>query len=488
VCVCILVGRYLKLEVTRVGGPTATGRLLINEIEFYEGFLQQIEVPRFFDKLKAPRDPRPLSVTCSSFESMEYHCFKAFDGDASAGSIWRTKDVGARRQKITAPQWILLDMGVRENTPAADAERGIDRGGRVRPTALRVVCGGDAPENPAGCPMTFTLYGSNSLTRNFDVIQRFDLYDFEASLYANGGHTFHFFDEAPFGRLNGQKCGSCDRPPLFSCASQGFDSTCKSQYCDQHGHCADPEQCEAGFYRDVHFVEEGAADVQCLPCPPGNFGNRSGLSTQFCSGECDAGCFCTGGSVSSCQFRCGGSGDRYCPKGSAAPIVAPVGYRTIDASGGGSLTDTAPSLEMRVEAVPCAEGHYCVDGMQFACPVGTFGNTTHLETKKCTGFCEAGQFCPLGSVVPTVCPVGHYCPNGEVKIACPGGTFGDSTGLRDKACSGPCPLGYFCPSGSASATANICPAGTGRARMHWACVICVACVTFVCMCATHCVW
>ena len=456
----IVTIRYLKLEVTRVGGNSSSGELLINELELFEGFLAQREVPRRADKLKAPRDPPPLAVSCSSFASQEYHCYKAFDGDASSGSVWRTKPVGSRRNQVSSTQWILLDMGVKENTPKADASRGVDWGQRVRPTALHIVCGASHAAVPEGCPMTFSLFGGNSLTRPFTLIKHVDLFDYQDDIYANGGHTFHFFDETPLGRLNGQKCGSCDKPPLFSCAVRAYDSSCQSQFCGMMGRCAEPEECSEGFYRQIRLSEEGAASVLCLPCPAGNFGNASGLVSQHCSGECAEGCFCPAGSVTSCPFRCG-SIDRFCPKGSAAPVLAGSGYRTVDAAGNGNATDTEISLAMRVQAVPCAMGHYCIDGLQVQCPQGTFGDRSHLMTKQCSGFCSSGYYCPIGSTAPTICPKGFYCPDGLVKVPCPGGVYGDQTGLRHRECSGQCPMGYFCPPGSTAARVNICPAGEG---------------------------
>ena len=37
-------------------------------------------------------------------------------------------------------------------------------------------------------------------------------------------------------------------------------------------------------------------------------------------------------------------------------------------------------------------------------------------------------------------------------MQCPSGTFGNSTGLSSALCSGPCEAGHFCPPGSVSAT------------------------------------
>jgi len=51
------------------------------------------------------------------------------------------------------------------------------------------------------------------------------------------------------------------------------------------------------------------------------------MATQPCSGLCNAGFFCTGGSTSPRQFYCGEE-DKFCPKGSTEPQYVQEGYYT----------------------------------------------------------------------------------------------------------------------------------------------------------------
>jgi hypothetical protein len=114
----------------------------------------------------------------------------------------------------------------------------------------------------------------------------------------------------------------------------------------------------------------------------------------------------------------------------------------------------------RVASIPCEMGHYCIGGKQYKCPIGRYGNSTLLSSEWCYGECEAGSYCPIGSITPIVCPKGYYCQNGDVKRICDGGHFGSSTGLKDRSCSGVCSIGHYCPAGSTSANEFKCPAGT----------------------------
>jgi hypothetical protein len=55
--------------------------------------------------------------------------------------------------------------------------------------------------------------------------------------------------------------------------------------------------------------------------------------------------------------------------GSAKPIAASPGYYT---TGGASTT-------VRDSQVRCEAGSYCVAGVKYACPAGTYGRTTGLR-------------------------------------------------------------------------------------------------------------
>ena len=83
----------------------------------------------------------------------------------------------------------------------------------------------------------------------------------------------------------------------------------------------------------------------------------------------------------------------------------------------------------------CEQGTYCVGGVQFDCPAGTYGLTEGLTEAKCDGLCARGYYCPQGSVTGTEMP-------------CPPGTYGATRGLTDASCSGACTRGYDCPEAS----------------------------------------
>ena len=143
---------------------------------------------------------------------------------------------------------------------------------------------------------------------------------------------------------------------------------------------------------------------------------------------------------------------------------------------------------LRYDQTVCPLGYYCVGGVKQACPAGTYGNTTGLGSKECSGQCRGGYFCPLASVNDTQFPCGNdsvYCPTGSgtpmfaqpgdvttggtnsthdgvdrcperfycvngSQIVCPAGQFGCATGLGTAECNGPCSAGFYCPPGSSS--------------------------------------
>jgi hypothetical protein len=79
----------------------------------------------------------------------------------------------------------------------------------------------------------------------------------------------------------------------------------------------------------------------------------------------------------------------------------------------------------------------------------------------CTN-CSAGYMCGLAATSPTQtqCPPGTYSEGGaSVCSLCPGGKFGNSSGLTSSACTGPCPAGYVCGPGTVNGTATLCPLG-----------------------------
>ena len=249
------------------------------------------------------------------------------------------------------------------------------------------------------------------------------------------------------------------------------------------GDCSGYRLCEPGYYCTL--------DYERLQCPGGTFGADSGLFTEQCSGLCAAGYYCPIGSTSNTQFPCGGD-DVYCPEGSSEPIPVSSGYYTIE----GAYTEDGWANLTRTKQVECPQGHFCVGGVRFGCPPGTFNSGFGQTT--CDESCPEGYYCPLGSIEPrpcedasaycpagssrplvvqpryyatsspsahvrganltsaqALCPPGSYCIDG-IKYACPAGRYGNVQGEVDPLCSGVCEEGFYCPEGSTRPTQIEC--------------------------------
>jgi hypothetical protein len=96
--------------------------------------------------------------------------------------------------------------------------------------------------------------------------------------------------------------------------------------------------------------------------------------------------YCEEGASTPTQHVCGNT-SVYCPRGSAAPVLAEAGDVTI-----------GPSPQLRNATLPCPSGSYCMDGVQQPCVGGRFGCATHLSSVECSGACTKGFYCPMGSV------------------------------------------------------------------------------------------
>ena len=95
-------------------------------------------------------------------------------------------------------------------------------------------------------------------------------------------------------------------------------------------------------------------------------------------------------------------------KGSKVPTKVTLGHYATGAHGKLSSPDT------RVDEKVCERGHYCIDGERKACPGGTYGNRTGLSTSMCSGTCRAGYYCPEGSTTELECGGERFfCPEGS---------------------------------------------------------------------------
>lgn len=46
----------------------------------------------------------------------------------------------------------------------------------------------------------------------------------------------------------------------------------------------------------------------------------------------------------------------------------------------------------------CNPGTYCLNGIVYDCPAGTYGDSYGLYSSKCSGLCRRGYYCPSGSI------------------------------------------------------------------------------------------
>ena len=147
----------------------------------------------------------------------------------------------------------------------------------------------------------------------------------------------------------------------------------------------------------------------------------------------------------------------FCPLGSAKPIGVSDGFYSV--GGGSDAIDVAYGAEkehgevqllysmLRSSQKQCRPGTFCVDGIRKYCPEGQFGIDFGQTINTCTGQCQLGYYCPLGST-------------SAEQMRCPAGRFGSTHALKNPQCSGPCALGHYCPSNSTNARQVPCPAGS----------------------------
>ena len=147
--------------------------------------------------------------------------------------------------------------------------------------------------------------------------------------------------------------------------------------------------CEEGY-----FCVEGRRNA----CPRGRYGKEKGMTANLCSGNCAPGYICPAGSFSDKQVPCGTGRENpsayYCPgygtTGSWLPVKVDAGYYTIGGDNQYNHTRYAQKI--------CPLGHFCQHGKRYRCPGGTYGNTTGLSTNLCSGKCPGGYFCRPATV------------------------------------------------------------------------------------------
>lgn len=212
-----------------------------------------------------------------------------------------------------------------------------------------------------------------------------------------------------------------------------FDFACPTgHYCPQ-GTKYDVEfKCPAGTYNDLTTRQ---AENACKLCSPGKYCGAQGL--EIPSGNCSAGWYCVGGSWSSKPTA---EGNVSMPEN----------------------TCTCPAFNST--GSKCLPGTYCPSGSSapIKCEAGSYCDQPELALP--AGLCQAGFYCPLGQIVKNpslfICLPGHYCPEGSlIPIACPNGTFTNTSGNTELVNCLPCTPGYYCSGTRLTKETNPCDDG-----------------------------
>ena len=232
--------------------------------------------------------------------------------------------------------------------------------------------------------------------------------------------------------------------------------------CPERFYCprgtSDPVPCPVGAY-----CPASTASANEHPCPPGTFSNETRLASDGECSLCTPGSYCAAYGLTSVEGLCGLG--HYC--GHGAEEIEPSGT---DRTAGG----------------PCDAGYVCLRGSKTARPSALISEALNLTSGAALGtgyICPAGNFCPIGSsapvpcapgtyqpgnasalcdpcplgtrcpregmTVPEDCPERFFCPAGSTNgLLCPGGTFGNISGLQHASDCEPCPSGMFCTDGT----------------------------------------
>ena len=298
----------------------------------------------------------------------------------------------------------------------------------------------------------------------------------------------------------GKYCGGYNlTSPSGNCSAgyfcpEGSDTKSPSQYICPVGHfCVSgsrqPQRCPSGFYQDeankdacnvcpLGFFCDNRIRVVSLntsvcppgyycplgtkyfldnPCPPGTYGNVSGLYAAEQCVSCDAGYLCP-------------------EEGLTYPTqLCTIGYFCRQKA-------NSSSPRQGDDANICPKGRYCPEGSgePLLCPIGTFNSLTGLgDDSECTlctagshcsepglssvsGQCRAGYYCPTGSsnVTAIICPAGYFCTAGLPKpLPCPRGTYSPVEGITSVGSCTQCKAGMYCDRTNLTAPTGACSPG-----------------------------
>lgn len=175
-----------------------------------------------------------------------------------------------------------------------------------------------------------------------------------------------------------QPCGRAD----FICPGETFD----------------PIRVPAGYYSNEDVREDLRSSMTICPkgyfcpgdgkrylCPLGTYTDEEGTVSDQCKGLCDRGHYCVMGSPDRRQFQCGNS-SVYCRTGSFEPTSVTPGFYTIPTgpdAGAVAFWDATNSTQSA--ELPCEPGYYCIAGVKYPCPPGTFGWRYGMTDSVCGG-------------------------------------------------------------------------------------------------------
>jgi hypothetical protein len=307
-----------------------------------------------------------------------------------------------------------------------------------------------------------------------------NVYSCDYGTYRPVDHPYKVFSDESLLQLDVKWRSGC---PGFAWCEPGFH--CKAVL---------KTACGAGFYSE-HY-----GSTRCLPCPAGYTCKQASYFVPALGHPAY-----TRGALSPAACQQSAS---FCPERSAEAVAVSRGYYTV--------LDT--SFMVYKEQRICPVGHFCLNGLQFACPAGTYGITQGLFTPGCSGVCPATMWCPLGTAevdfenpranrrcmldaeryhlsdpteyatraqqlqdavelqsnraVVVVCPRACYCDSDGKAHACPPGRAGEKEGETDPNCSTECAPGWYCPYGSLSpfeyrcgSPELYCPGGSALPRV-----------------------
>ncbi|XP_038634722.1 multiple epidermal growth factor-like domains protein 11 [Scyliorhinus canicula] len=283
-------------------------------------------------------------------------------------------------------------------------------------------------------------------------------------------------------------------------------------YCDRVALTTPIGLCEAGFYCVMGSSSSRPPEVTHTggPCPPGYYCTEGSGRPQPCPAGtynpsweqkecfvCPQGHYCEAEDINSTvrpsELFC--PNHHQCPPGSLKPKPCPsgqyqdlIGQMQCKPCPLGKHCDPLHVFEQYSENNPgifqpidCPGGYYCIKGILYPCPEGTYSNQTGRHSaeqcepcpsgKYCalkgmsgySGLCDPGCVCLTGATSPCPsdnitgykCLSGYYCPLGSGHgIKCPAGTFGPRDGLYSVMECIACTPGFYCDTEDISGTSS----------------------------------